>query len=127
MTRCSSGVSDGIRLSLLKCYVVSAWVVGKFENANPDDTRILNSAGRAVRPFPSVPERGAASARRMAASDSAGDVNPRAADERKPRYCVVDGVVIPPGPYHWTRWRLEAGTANKRKLSTQATSRFGTF
>jgi len=32
-----------------------------------------------------VPERGAASARRAAASDSAGHVNSRAADERTPR------------------------------------------
>ena len=32
---------------------------------------------------------------------------------------IADGVVIPPGTYHWTRYRLEGGTASKRKLSGQ--------
>ena len=40
---------------------------------------------------------------------------------------VADGVVIPPGPYHWRRYRVEAGTAVKRKLSGQATWWFGGF
>ncbi len=40
---------------------------------------------------------------------------------------IAAGVVIPPGPYHWTRYRLEAGTAVKRRLSGQATWRFGSF
>ncbi len=40
---------------------------------------------------------------------------------------IAPGVVIPPGPYHWTRWRLEAGTASKRKLSGQVAWWFGTF
>jgi len=40
---------------------------------------------------------------------------------------VASGVVIPPGPYHWTRYRLEAGTATKRRLSGQLTWWFGGF
>ncbi len=40
---------------------------------------------------------------------------------------IADGVVLAPGPYHWTRWRLEAGTAAKRRLSAQATWWFGSF
>jgi Domain of unknown function (DUF5916) len=34
---------------------------------------------------------------------------------------VADGVVIAPGAYHWRRYRLEAGTAQKRRLYTQVT------
>lgn len=40
---------------------------------------------------------------------------------------IADGVVIPAGPYHWMRYRLEAGSAAKRKLSGQATWWFGGF
>ena len=40
---------------------------------------------------------------------------------------VSDGVVIPPGPYHWQRYRLEGGSAQKRKLSAQVTWWFGGF
>jgi hypothetical protein len=40
---------------------------------------------------------------------------------------VADGVVIAPGSYHWRRYRLEAGTAAKRRLSTQVTWWFGGF
>jgi hypothetical protein len=40
---------------------------------------------------------------------------------------IADGVVIPPGPYHWMRYRLEAGSATKRQLSGQATWWFGGF
>ncbi|HEY3382115.1 MAG TPA: DUF5916 domain-containing protein [Vicinamibacterales bacterium] len=50
-----------------------------------------------------------------------------AGDNLRDPFEISAGVVIPPGPYHWTRWRLEAGTANKRKLSSQITWRFGTF
>ena len=42
-------------------------------------------------------------------------------------FVVSPGVVIPPGSYHWTRYRLEAGTAEKRRLSTQVTWWFGGF
>jgi len=40
---------------------------------------------------------------------------------------IATGVVIPPGPYHWTRYRVEAGTAVKRRLSGQATWWLGSF
>ena len=40
---------------------------------------------------------------------------------------IADGVVIPAATYEWTRWRLEAGTASKRKLSAQGTWWFGNF
>jgi hypothetical protein len=40
---------------------------------------------------------------------------------------IVGGVVIPPGAYDWLRYRVEVGTAAKRKLSGQATWWFGGF
>jgi hypothetical protein len=40
---------------------------------------------------------------------------------------IAPGVVIPPGSYHWTRYRLEAGTAEKRRFSGQFTYWFGGF
>ena len=40
---------------------------------------------------------------------------------------VASGVVIPPGSYNWLRYRLEAGTAQKRRLYTQLTWWFGDF
>jgi hypothetical protein len=40
---------------------------------------------------------------------------------------VADGVVVAPGAYHWTRYRLEAGSATKRRLSGQMTWRYGGF
>jgi hypothetical protein len=40
---------------------------------------------------------------------------------------VAEGVVIPPGSYHWKRYRLEVGTAQKRRLYTQLTWWFGGF
>lgn len=40
---------------------------------------------------------------------------------------VADGVVIPPGSYHWMRYRLEVGTAQKRRVYTQLTWWFGGF
>jgi hypothetical protein len=40
---------------------------------------------------------------------------------------VARGVVIPPGSYQWMRYRLEAGTAQKRRLYTQVTWWFGGF
>jgi hypothetical protein len=42
-------------------------------------------------------------------------------------FAIVPGVSIAPGSYHWTRWRLEAGTASKRRFSTQVTWWFGGF
>ncbi len=40
---------------------------------------------------------------------------------------VADGIFIPPGPYHWWRYRLEGELAAKRKLSGQVTWWFGGF
>ena len=40
---------------------------------------------------------------------------------------VADGVVIPAGEYHWRRYRVEVGTAQKRRLYTQLTWWFGGF
>jgi hypothetical protein len=40
---------------------------------------------------------------------------------------VSDGVLIAPGAYHWRRYRLEAGTAQKRRLFSQVTWWFGGF
>jgi uncharacterized protein DUF5916 len=40
---------------------------------------------------------------------------------------IADGVVVAPGSYHWRRFRLEAQTAAKRRLSAEATWWFGGF
>jgi hypothetical protein len=40
---------------------------------------------------------------------------------------VADGVFIPAGSYHWRRYRLEVGTAQKRRLYSQVTWWFGDF
>jgi hypothetical protein len=40
---------------------------------------------------------------------------------------IADGVVIPPGAYHWMRYRVEVGTAQKRRLYSQVTWWFGDF
>lgn len=40
---------------------------------------------------------------------------------------IATGVVIPPGSYEWMRYRLEAGTARKRRFYTQLTWWFGGF
>ncbi|OLE65536.1 MAG: hypothetical protein AUG74_12315, partial [Bacteroidetes bacterium 13_1_20CM_4_60_6] len=40
---------------------------------------------------------------------------------------VASGVVIAPGSYEWRRYRLEAGTAQKRRVYTQLTWWFGDF
>jgi hypothetical protein len=42
-------------------------------------------------------------------------------------FAVADGVVIPAGSYEWLRYRLEGGTAQKRRLYTQVTWWFGDF
>ena len=39
----------------------------------------------------------------------------------------LNGVLIPPAAYQWLRYRLEAGSALKRRFSAQATWRFGGF
>jgi Domain of unknown function (DUF5916) len=40
---------------------------------------------------------------------------------------IADGVIIPPGSYHWRRYRLEVGTARKRRLYSQIRWWFGGF
>lgn len=40
---------------------------------------------------------------------------------------IAQGVVIPEGSYHWKRYRLEIGTAQKRRLYSQLTWWFGRF
>lgn len=40
---------------------------------------------------------------------------------------IADDVVIAPGSYHWRRYRLEVGTAQKRRLYSQVTWWFGRF
>jgi len=40
---------------------------------------------------------------------------------------IADGVTIPPGSYHWRRYRLEISTAQKRRLYSQVTWWFGGF
>lgn len=40
---------------------------------------------------------------------------------------IADGVVISPGQYHWMRYRVEVGTAQKRRLYTQVAWWLGGF
>lgn len=40
---------------------------------------------------------------------------------------IADGVTIPPGSYHWIRYRLEADVASKRRVSGRASVWFGPF
>jgi hypothetical protein len=40
---------------------------------------------------------------------------------------IADGVSIPPGAYHWMRYRVEVATAQKRRLYSQVTWWFGGF
>ncbi len=40
---------------------------------------------------------------------------------------ISDGVVIPKGPYHWRRYRLEFESASKRPINGQITWWFGSF
>ena len=50
-----------------------------------------------------------------------------AGDNLQEPFEIAGGVFIAPEKYHWTRYRLEVGTATKRRLSSQITWRFGTF
>ena len=40
---------------------------------------------------------------------------------------IAEDVIIPPGSYHWNRYRLEAALASKRRFSGQFTWWFGEF
>lgn len=48
-------------------------------------------------------------------------------EQLKEPFEIVDGVVIPAGPYHWMRYRVELETASKRKVNGQITWWFGGF
>jgi hypothetical protein len=53
------------------------------------------------------------------------NVNPTG--ERLVEPAEIGGVTIAPGGYHWLRYRLEVGTAQKRRLYSQLTWWFGGF
>ncbi|MEO7135771.1 MAG: DUF5916 domain-containing protein [Vicinamibacterales bacterium] len=42
-------------------------------------------------------------------------------------FAIAGGVTIPQGSYHWRRYRVEAGTAQKRRLYSQVTWWYGGF
>ena len=52
---------------------------------------------------------------------------PRPGDGLSEPFEIADGVVVPPGSYHWNRYRVEVGTAAKRKLAAQGAWWFGGF
>jgi hypothetical protein len=55
------------------------------------------------------------------------ELNANPTGERLVEPFTIDGVVIPPGAYHWMRYRVEVGTAQKRRLYAQVTWWFGGF
>ncbi|HVH27766.1 MAG TPA: DUF5916 domain-containing protein [Vicinamibacterales bacterium] len=55
------------------------------------------------------------------------EVNVNPTGERLVTPFVIDGVEVSPGSYHWNRYRLEVGTAQKRRLYAQLTWWFGGF
>jgi hypothetical protein len=55
------------------------------------------------------------------------EVNVNPTGERLVEAFTIDDVTIPPGSYHWSRYRLEVGTAQKRRLYAQLTWWFGGF
>jgi hypothetical protein len=55
------------------------------------------------------------------------EVNVNPTGERLADAFAIGGVPIQPGSYHWRRYRLEAGTAQKRRLYAQVTWWFGGF
>ncbi len=61
-----------------------------------------------------------------AATGSSSTSNPTGERLVEP-FEIADGVSIPPGSYHWRRYRLEVGTAQKRRLYAQVTWWFGGF
>ena len=54
------------------------------------------------------------------------NVNPTGEQIVEP-FEVASGIVIPPGAYHWRRYRIEGGTAQKRRFYVQGTWWFGRF
>jgi hypothetical protein len=55
------------------------------------------------------------------------ELNANPTGERLVEPFSISGVEIPPGAYHWTRYRVEVGTAQKRRLYAQVTWWFGGF
>lgn len=55
------------------------------------------------------------------------EFNVRPAGEHLAQPTGIAGLMIAPGAYHWRRYRLEAGTAEKRRLYSQITWWFGGF
>jgi hypothetical protein len=55
------------------------------------------------------------------------ELNANPTGERLIELTEIAGVLIPPGSYHWMRYRLEVGTAQKRRLYSQVTWWFGGF
>lgn len=55
------------------------------------------------------------------------ELNANPTGERLTEPFSISGVTIAPGAYHWTRYRVEAGTAQKRRLYAQLTWWFGGF
>ena len=55
------------------------------------------------------------------------ELNANPTGERLVEPFAISGVVIPAGSYHWTRYRVELGTAQKRRLYAQVTWWFGSF
>jgi hypothetical protein len=55
------------------------------------------------------------------------ELNTNPTGERLVESFQIGGVTIPAGSYHWRRYRLEAGTAQKRRFYTQLTWWFGGF
>jgi len=55
------------------------------------------------------------------------EINVNPTGERLVEPTEIAGIVLAPGSYHWRRYRLEAGTAQKRRFYTQLTWWFGGF
>ena len=55
------------------------------------------------------------------------EINVNPTGERLLEPFEISGVIIPPGTYHWKRYRIEGGTAQKRRLYAQVTWWFGGF
>jgi hypothetical protein len=55
------------------------------------------------------------------------ELNANPTGERLVTPTEIGGVMIQPGSYHWTRYRVEVGTAPKRRLYSQVTWWFGGF
>ena len=55
------------------------------------------------------------------------EINVNPTGERLVEASSISGVGVASGSYHWTRYRIEGGTAQKRRLYVQGTWWFGGF